>query len=82
MQFVDRALVRVLPRVSDVGGGLTGIALKFPGEADHVRPTKAMPNKWERVTLGVMLSSIIHKQYEWSKRLVCFSLTCAQISIC
>ncbi|RDX44541.1 hypothetical protein OH76DRAFT_1408957 [Lentinus brumalis] len=43
----------------------------FPGEDDHVRPTKAMPNKWERVTLGVMLSSIIHKQYEWSKRLVC-----------
>ncbi|TFK89346.1 hypothetical protein K466DRAFT_519120 [Polyporus arcularius HHB13444] len=41
----------------------------FPGEDDHVRPTKAMPNKWERVTLGVMLSSIIHKQYEWTKRL-------------
>ncbi|KAI0718539.1 hypothetical protein C8T65DRAFT_638328 [Cerioporus squamosus] len=41
----------------------------FPGEENHVRPTKAMPNKWERVTLGVILSTIIHKQYEWTKRL-------------
>ncbi|RPD52904.1 hypothetical protein L226DRAFT_576654 [Lentinus tigrinus ALCF2SS1-7] len=41
----------------------------FPGEENHIRPTRTMPNRWERVTLGVMLATIIHKQYEWSKQL-------------